>query len=253
MDRTWLSLDPLDPEVISTVVGYLTSHRRALPGNDYTRYLAESVKNVSVLDIGVVEHTRDRMSSEDWKHKIIHESASRTVGVDVIPELVEELNSKGYDVRLCDATSNADLGERFDAIHIGDVIEHVNSPVDMMKFAKRHLADGGTIIVRTPNPFCFDYVHSIGVNGTDVSNLEHMFYIAPIHMMEIARRSGLELTGYLTLYPGRLTYRGIKRMVGRVIRGFKLRHALAEIITTPESYSTIFVYELTHANNLAGR
>jgi SAM-dependent methyltransferase len=249
LDRTKLSSDPLDPGVISAVVSYLTSHRRPLPGNDYTRYLADSVKDLSVLDIGVVEHTRDRMSSEDWKHKIISDSSSRTVGIDVIPELVDELNSKGYDVRLCDATSDADLRERFDAVHIGDVIEHVNSPVDMMKFAKRHLADGGKIIVRTPNPFCFDYVHSIGVNGTDVSNLEHMFYIAPIHMMEIARRSGLELTGYLTLYPGRFTYRGIRRMAGRILRGFKLRHAFAEIFASPESYSTIYVYELTHADS----
>jgi hypothetical protein len=116
----------------------------------------------------------------------------------------------------------------------------------MMKFAKRHLAEGGKIIVRTPNPYHFDYVRGIKRNGTDISNLEHMFYILPIHMLEIARRSGLNLSGYRTLYPGGFSYRGFRRIAGRLIRGFKWRHALAELFTKPESYSTIFVYELTN-------
>ena len=244
-----MSEDPLDPQAISAVVDYLNSHRRPLVNNDYSQYLVESARDATVLDIGVVEHNRERMSSEDWKHDLIRGSASRTVGIDVIPELVEELNSKGYDVRVCDATSDADLGEKFEVVHIGDVIEHVDSPVDMMRFAKRHLEVDGKIIVRTPNPFCFDYVNGVGRNGTDVSNLEHMFYITPIHMLEIGRRSGLALTGYRTLYPGRLSYRGLRRFVGRLVRGFKWRHALAEMFSTPESYSTIYVYELTHAES----
>ena len=248
MDRMEISQDPLDAEALSTVLKFLTSHRRQLPNNDYNQYLVEATRGVSALDIGVVEHTRDRMNSEHWKHEVIRNSATRTVGIDVIPDLVDELNSKGYDVRLCDATSDTDLGERFDVVHIGDVIEHVDSPVRMMSFAKRHLIDGGKVIVRTPNPFCFDYVNGIGRNGTDVSNLEHLFYITPTQMLEIARRSELELTGYLTLYPGGFSYKGGRRIASRIIKGFKWRHALAEIFTVPERYSTIYVYELTHAD-----
>lgn len=186
------------------------------------------------------------MSAPDWKHKIIHESATRTVGVDIIPELIDDLNSKGYDVRLCDATSDEDLGERFSIVHIGDVIEHVDSPVALMKFAKRHLEPGGKIIIRTPNPYCFDYVRRIRQKGTDVSNLEHVFYITPTHMLEIARRSGLELSGYLTRYPGAFSYKGIRRVAAHILKGFRLRHAFAELFANAEQYSTIYVYELTH-------
>jgi 2-polyprenyl-3-methyl-5-hydroxy-6-metoxy-1,4-benzoquinol methylase len=226
-DRTKISTDPLDPQALSAVLEYLNSHRRRLNNNDYNKYLASATKNSTTLDIGVVEHTVARMSAPDWKHKIIHESATRTVGVDIIPELIDDLNSKGYDVRLCDATSDEDLGERFSIVHIGDVIEHVDSPVALMKFAKRHLEPGGKIIIRT-------------------SNLEHVFYITPTHMLEIARRSGLELSGYLTRYPGGFSYKGIRRVAAHILKGFRLRHAFAELFANAEQYSTIYVYELTH-------
>jgi 2-polyprenyl-3-methyl-5-hydroxy-6-metoxy-1,4-benzoquinol methylase len=242
-DWTKITSDPLNPYVRNRIVKYLNGIRMPLINNDYDIYITNKVKNKSVLDIGVCEHTMDRIESNKWKHNILKKAASKIVGIDIVKPLVSFLVNKGFDVRLCDATSNKDLNERFDVIHIGDVIEHVESPVSLIKFAKRHLKKNGVIILRTPNPYCFNYVHSVKKNGTDISNLEHMFYICPIHMMEIARRSGTILHSYKTLYPNYFSLKGVILMAKYLLIG-KWRHALAEFTSTPETYSTIFVYEL---------
>jgi SAM-dependent methyltransferase len=258
LDRTAISKDPLDDHALRTVTKFLLNVREQLPRNDYSAYLKLVCDGLSVLDIGVVEHNHSRMESPDWKHAVIRIAARRTVGIDVIPELVEELVAQGMDVRLCDATSDDDLGERFQVVHIGDVIEHVDSPVAMMKFAARHLELGGKVIVRTPNPFYFEHVHSVKRNGTDVSNLEHVCWVTPTHMLEIGRRSGLILSKYLTEYPSGFSHKGIRKFVGRLLselkwrkrfwRGVNWRREFAELTTNPERYSRIYVYELTKSS-----
>jgi 2-polyprenyl-3-methyl-5-hydroxy-6-metoxy-1,4-benzoquinol methylase len=205
-------------------------------------YIAADMAGKSVLDIGVCEHTAQRIASDGWKHKMICDHASEVLGVDIIEPLVSELNTKGFNVVGCDATSNVDLGMRFDVVHVGDVIEHVNNPVALLEFSARHLVDGGKIVVRTPNCHCFDYVRRQKINGTDVSNLEHMFYITPMHALEIGRRAGLALNRTLSLYPERFSLRGIYRACRHILNG-RFSHSFAELFATPEQYTTIFVFE----------
>ena len=213
--------------------------------NDYTRWLQERVRGKTVLDVGAVEHAANRYLRDDWKHRIICGVADRCVGVDVLAEEVERIRALGYELLVCDATSNEFLGERFDVIYAGDVIEHVDSPVALLRFCARHLKPNGAVFVRTPNPHCFDYLHTVKRRGTDVSNLEHVSYISPVHMLELARRSGLNLVRYYSLTPEGVTLRGCLRAARHILKTFSFRHAFAELVRKPETFSTIFVYELT--------
>jgi len=243
IDWTKLTDDPVDNNVRSKVLQYLKSIRQELPFNNYDLYLAQEYKDKRVLDIGIVEHTRERMHADSWKHKIALNNARYVLGLDINHELVNELKSDGLNVVCCDATSDNYLGEKFDIIHIGDVIEHVNSPVDLIKFAVKHLDENGKIIVRTPAAYHYNYVNLVKRQSTDLSNMEHMFYVLPIHMMEICRRSEIGLSSYLTLTRGGFTIRGVKKML-RALSQFKFKHCFAEIHTPPEMYTTIYVYEL---------
>jgi len=239
IDWTRLTKDPVDHEVRKKVIQYLLSIRRTIPGNNYTNYLIETVKEKRVLDIGICEHVIERIHSDQWKHKIIVDNAEYSLGVDIIPELIEGLNNEGYNVCECDATSDIFLGEIFDVVHIGDVIEHVSSPILLLEFALRHLKDDGKIIVRTPNAYCFNYVHLNKKIGTDMSNLEHLFYILPIHALEIARRTNSNLSAYYVQ-----NKRGFLHGLLSLAKG-NFRHAFAEIFAKPEQYSTIYCYEFT--------
>lgn len=168
IDWTSLTRDPVDSAVRFKMKEWLLSTRRSLPSNNYDAFLVGQIKDKSVLDIGVCEHTAERIDSPKWKHRLIRENASRCVGVDIIQDLVEDLVSKGFDVRCEDATSDSFLGETFDIVHIGDVIEHVPNPQRLLQFGARHLNKGGRIIVRTPNPHNFDYQRSSSKQGISV-------------------------------------------------------------------------------------
>ena len=106
-----------------------------------------------VLDIGAGEHDIAFFSEEGWEHNRIKRVAKKAVAVEINPELCKHYNAKGFDFRCADATSDMDLGERFDRVFCGDVIEHVNDPVGLLNFAKRHLKPEGVMLFTTPNPF----------------------------------------------------------------------------------------------------
>lgn len=155
----------------------------------YTRYF----KDQTVLDIGMVGHAIENSFKADWRHDNIRKVAARTVGIDIAEKAVLELQHKGYDVRLVDATSEIDIGERFDRVVLGDVIEHVDNPVALLRFAARHLASGGVVVCTTPNPLYVGNAIEIIRNGRLIANAEHISWITPSNALELAHRAGLAL------------------------------------------------------------
>ena len=148
-----------------------------------------------VLDIGAGEHDVSFFSEEGWEHGRIAKVAKRAVAAELMPELCEHYNAKGFDFRHVDATSDVDLGDRFDRVFIGDVIEHVNDPVALLNFAKRHLKPDGRILVTTPNPFAPRFRQHRRQRNTKyvMANLEHTRWVSISNMHEIVWRAGLEM------------------------------------------------------------
>ncbi|QGZ94651.1 class I SAM-dependent methyltransferase [Terricaulis silvestris] len=149
-----------------------------------------------VLDIGAGEHDVAFYSEEGWEHGRIVRVAKKAVAVEINPELCAHYKAKGFDFRCVDATSDADLGERFDRVFIGDVIEHVNDPVALLAFTKRHLKPDGRILLTTPNPFAPRFRRHRSERHTRyvMANLEHTRWVSISNMHELAWRAGLQLS-----------------------------------------------------------
>jgi SAM-dependent methyltransferase len=196
-DWTSFSDDPNNPTAKAAVRAWLPTARRIHSDIDLLGFIDQLVRGQRVLDIGVVSHSARYFDRADWRHGRIAEAASYCLGLDILAPLVEELNARGFNVRCVDATSDVDLGERFDVAFIGDVLEHVNNPVDLLAFAGRHLAPGGRLYATTPNPFSRKFYRQFRRNnGALAVNLDHVCWITPTLAMEIARRAGLTLTAY---------------------------------------------------------
>ncbi|MBS0323927.1 MAG: methyltransferase domain-containing protein [Proteobacteria bacterium] len=170
--------------------------RRVHTDGDVTDYVVREVRGRRVLDIGVVSHAAHYFESPGWRHGRIHRAADYCVGIDIIAPLVDELNGRGFNVRCIDATSDADLGERFDVVFIGDVIEHVANPGALLGFAARHLQPDGRLLVATPNPYSRAFYRSFRREGIIVVNLDHVAWFTPTMAYELARRSGLKMIAY---------------------------------------------------------
>jgi len=80
------------------------------------------------------------------------------VGAELTKGNVDHIRKLGFDGVVCDA-SNVD--QRFEpgslgVIHIHHVIEHVPSPLDLLRKLRRLLAPGGIIVGQTPNADCLE-------------------------------------------------------------------------------------------------
>jgi hypothetical protein len=73
---------PNDPKVMESRRIAISRARSKKPIEDRVSYLCGLVRGKSVLDIGVVEHTRDAARSCDWLHLRRH--AARCIGLDVL-------------------------------------------------------------------------------------------------------------------------------------------------------------------------
>ena len=196
-DWTSFSDDPNNRQAKAAVRAWLPTARRIHANVDLLGFIENLVRSQRVLDIGVVSHSARYFDQPDWRHGRIAAAASHCLGLDILAPLVDELNTRGFNVRCVDATSEIDLGERFDVAFIGDVVEHVNNPVALLAFAGRHLAPGGRLYATTPNPFSRKFYRQFRANnGALVANLDHVAWITPTLAMELARRAGLTLNAY---------------------------------------------------------
>lgn len=189
------SPDPTDPESFKGLDRFLTGITR-YPETSRIEMILDFCRGRSVLDVGAGEHDPSFYGADSWEHGRIKQVASRTVAAELSPELCEHYRAKGFDFRCVDATSDVDLGERFERVFVGDVIEHVNDPVAMLRFVKRHLAENGRALFTTPNPFAPRFRQTRRRFGTTyvAANLEHTRWLSPSCMHEIAWRAGMALT-----------------------------------------------------------
>lgn len=217
-DWTRISRDPLHRDVRRAISEGIRSLLLGVV-SEPDEFLREFVSKKCVLDIGVVEHDAGHMCAPNWKHAKVSGWSQSCLGIDVLPDEIDALKMRGFNVRVSDATSQQYLGTRFDRIVIGDVIEHVDDPVKLLQFAKRHLRLHGQILVTTPNPYWVLFWAESMMAGTYIANADHVRWVSPTMALELARRAELKLSAYWLYQPKGETGL-LKKTVNRVRKVF---------------------------------
>jgi 2-polyprenyl-3-methyl-5-hydroxy-6-metoxy-1,4-benzoquinol methylase len=215
VDWTRITDDPNNGPAKKAVHEYLLAARRVHTDTDLNAFIESLVAGKSVLDIGVVQHAARYFDDPGWRHGRIARVAKRCLGVDILEPLIKELAARGYNVECVDATSERDLGERFDVAFVGDVLEHVNDPVRLLQFGARHLNPGGRLYATTPNPFSRKFYRRFRRDGTPMVSLDHVFWITPTQALEIGRRAGVALSAYHLVKPYTRNQLWLKRLAWR--------------------------------------
>lgn len=144
--------------VIDTAVaglGHEAVIRRAPPFVVDRLALVEALaRGRRVLDLGAADgsHLAVHRAEGAWLHARLAAVASACVGVDLDGAAVARLRAEGWDVRPGDVTA-LDLGETFDIVVAGELIEHVTDAGGLLDSCARHLAPSGLLVVTTPNAF----------------------------------------------------------------------------------------------------
>lgn len=72
-------------------------------------------------------------------------------GIDPDPQAVEMTRQRGLDARVASLDTLANLPERFDAITLSHVLEHLHDPAQTLADIHRLLRPGGWLYIDTPN------------------------------------------------------------------------------------------------------
>lgn len=162
--------------------------------------IAPLTKTGSVLDMGVVDSRRGKRGTgkrlETKKatslFKLICDQNPNTLGVDIDAEGIEILRSNGFNTRHEDVMS-MDLGQTFDTIVAGELIEHLPDPGTFLKNMSRHLNPDGTLVITTPNPFYSKQSWKIWRHDQPSVHEEHVCWFDPITLNTLCEMSGLRV------------------------------------------------------------
>jgi 2-polyprenyl-3-methyl-5-hydroxy-6-metoxy-1,4-benzoquinol methylase len=155
----------------------------------------QNLASAKILDVGFAEHNIEYAKSENWFHGMLRKHKKHLIwGLDINKKVVDDVyNLTGFDNLIVgDATDHSliiDNGN-FDAIHAGDIIEHLSNFGGFLKFCQNNLKPMGKVIITTPNPFTPASMPTWLKFGGLQANMEHTCWIAPSHMNELCRRHG---------------------------------------------------------------
>ena len=128
----------------------------------------------------------------------------RLVGVDFSQAAIEKYQARGFQGRVADIESGLDFDDAsFDLVFCSEVIEHMQSPSQVVAEMRRVLKPGGALVLSTPNSAFWLY-RLLGVFGYTVSELQH-----PKHLQYFSRRSLLQLLTRSDLRPEKVLGRNM--------------------------------------------
>lgn len=152
-------------------------------------FILRKIRGKKVLDVGCVDHESRKERSEYWLHGVICKGASHVVGLDIEEEEVKKLVEKGYNM-LCGDAETINLGQLFEVIVAGELIEHLGNPLAFLSNMRKHLEPGGEIILTTPNPFYPKRLFEILLSGEAAVHPQHTMWYCPRTLEVIMARAG---------------------------------------------------------------
>jgi 2-polyprenyl-3-methyl-5-hydroxy-6-metoxy-1,4-benzoquinol methylase len=161
------------------------------------KFLTGRCRGKSVLHIGCADFpiTEQRISSGKHLHVELTREAKSCLGIDISEEGISGLKKAGFDnVKQLNAEHIDGLGDRYDVVMAGDVLEHMSNPGLFLASVQKVLNPGGELIVGVPNALSWNLLRVL-LQKFEPTHHEHCFYLTPKSLTELCRRYYLTPTG----------------------------------------------------------
>ena len=158
------------------------------------------VKGPSVLDVGCTGHEVE-LGSPRWLHGRLRERFPTVVGIDISEENIAALHRQGFGNVYVQSAETFELGQTFDTIVAGEMIEHLSNPGLFLEHARAHLKPAGRLVLTTPHPFCLlDITYALLKFPKTCQNRQHTCWFCPQTMKELAQRSQLKIEHFELIF-----------------------------------------------------
>ncbi|MGK4198487.1 class I SAM-dependent methyltransferase [Fusobacterium sp. HC1336] len=170
--------------------------------------ILEITKNKKVIHIGCCDHIpliKEKIKQRTWLHGLLTENCEEVLGVDInknaIAYIEKELNYKNIiNGNILEEKIEKIITKKWDYIVLGEILEHVNNPVDFLKKILKDYSDFiDKIIITVPNIICESRIEKMIKKRSEEINSDHRYWFTPYTLFKIANESGLnECTIYFT-------------------------------------------------------
>ena len=159
--------------------------------------IAQIAKNKRVIHIGCCDHLpliEEKIRKKRWLHKLLVDNTQKCIGIDINREAVDYItnNLNIKDVYCLDILKDdIDLGnEMWDYVILGELIEHVDNPVDFLQIIKQKLQGKvKKIIITAPNVLNILYAKYMRQN-VECINSDHRYWFSPYTLSKVVTLSG---------------------------------------------------------------
>jgi SAM-dependent methyltransferase len=197
-------------------------HRAALV--DRTEFILQEARGAKrVLHVGCTDapYTQERLAAGELLHTCLAAEAVSLVGIDISRDGLSTLGSYDpeLDLRLVDIETDDLADEGFDCIILGEVLEHLGSPLRALQNVAMSLAPGGQVIITVPSAHALKAAIR-ACRGIEVVHPDHFAYFSPRVLDALLRAAGFSKTKLAGQYlaPGRARAMAVNRLLAPLAR-----------------------------------
>lgn len=183
----------------------------------------------TVLDVGFWGQGTGP-DSPHWVHALLGKRAGELWGIDLEYDAARLPGPAAQYARM--SAESFSLDKRFDVIFAGDLIEHLSNPGLFLDACRAHLAEGGRLILTTPNAFnLFNLAEKLTKDEPTV-NHDHTFYFNRKTLAKLLDKNGWEADEASYLYSLDLEHKeSLKKKALNVLYGL-LAQATPKFVET---------------------
>ena len=177
-------------------------------------FLAELVKGKKVVHLGCLDHPpmiAQKIKNKEWLHGLLTENAVKCIGFDIEEETTREVAEKfGFDNIICEditeVVNETIASDKWDYLILGELLEHIDNPVDFLyKLRKNYAGSIDKIVITVPNILNVNRMKEMK-KCVEVINTDHRFWFTPYTIAKVASESGLKPDEVLFKTRGPLTF-----------------------------------------------
>lgn len=193
--------------------------------------LAHICKGKRVIHFGCADHPpliASKLKKGRYLHEILKNCTDKLVGLDFNKEGIDIMQDTfNYSDVFCFDLFNPQIpaaleNQKFDYIVMGEILEHVDDPVDFLKRMKSVFSNlCQSIIITVPNIACIDRYKSIKKNTENI-NTDHRYWFTPYTLAKVITRANMQ-TIFIEGTDARRSINGLESILSMIKRTYFIK------------------------------
>ncbi len=174
----------------------LTNKKQKIQSRE--RILFDIVAGKRIIHFGCADHIElidDKIKNNSWLHNNLCAKTEKTVGIDINKEAIDYLKTKHeineiYHFNIYEDILPQEIkDEKFDYLILGEILEHVDNPVEFLALLNLKFSEiVSKIIITVPNSLSFLNI-KMAYKNVEYINSDHRYWFSPYTLSKVCSKA----------------------------------------------------------------